>query len=148
MGLSESFQLSLLKLHQAVYERTDGRLGHRLLGVPTLLLRSTGARSGQTRVNALVYVKDGEDFVVVASKGGAPSPPGWLFNVRAQPAVELQLGRRRIGGVARVLERGEEGYDRLWRLVNENNNGRYDAYQAKTQRPIALVTVTPTTPAG
>jgi len=81
--------------------------------------------------------------VLVASKGGSDTPPGWLFNVRAQPAVEIQIGRQRTPAVARVLERGEPDYDRLWRLVNDGNHDRYDAYQAKTQRPIALVVATP-----
>jgi F420H(2)-dependent quinone reductase len=143
MALPNSLGMSLLKAHQAVYERTHGWLGHGLIGVPTLLLRSTGARSGTQRTNALVYAKDGDDYVLVASKGGSDHPPGWLFNVHAYPEVEVQLARERMPGVARVLERGEEGYDRLWRLVNEGNHDRYDAYQAKTQRPIALVIVTP-----
>lgn len=143
MALPDSLGMWLLKAHQAVYERTHGWLGHRLIGVPTLLLRSTGARSGALRTNALVYAKDGDDYVLVASKGGSDHPPGWLFNVRAHPEVEVQVARRRMPGVARVLERGEEGYERLWRLVNEGNHDRYDAYQAKTERPIALVIVTP-----
>jgi deazaflavin-dependent oxidoreductase (nitroreductase family) len=138
-----SIERGFLQLHQALYEATDGRLGHRLIGVPSLLLRGTGARTGETRCNALVYAEDGGDFVVVASNGGADRPPGWLFNVRAQPAVEVQVGRKRVAGTARVLEPGEERYERLWRLVNEANHRRYDAYQAKTKRPIALVVITP-----
>ena len=118
-----------------------------MIGVPTLLLRSTGRRSGARRCNALVYAADGSDYVLVASNGGSDQAPGWLINVRAQPAVEVQVGRRRIPGRARVLERGDPDYDRLWRLVNDNNHGRYDAYQAGTQRPIPLVIVSaPETP--
>ncbi len=143
MSVAESLQVNLLKLHQAVFERTDGRLGHRLLGVPSLLLRTTGARSATLRTSALVYAKDGADFVVVASNGGAERPPAWLFNVRAQPAVEIQVGRRRSTALARILEPGDERYERLWRLVNEGNRGRYDAYQKKTKRAIALVVLTP-----
>jgi F420H(2)-dependent quinone reductase len=143
MAVADSLQLQVLKLHQAVYEATDGRLGHRLLGVPTLLLRTTGARTGTVRSNALVYAKDGEDFVVVASKGGSDSPPGWFFNVGSKPDVEVQVGRGRIAAVARILEPGMDGYERLWRQVNDENKGRYEGYQAKTTRPIALVIVTP-----
>ena len=141
MGLSDTIQGSVLKLHQLIYERSDGRVGHRMILVPTLLLRSTGRRSGAERCNALVYAKDGADYVLVASNGGSDQPPGWLFNVRAKPEVQLQVGRSRSPGSARVLERGDEDYDRLWRLVNENNHGRYDAYQAQTARPIPLVVV-------
>jgi deazaflavin-dependent oxidoreductase (nitroreductase family) len=134
---------SILKLHEALYERSDGRVGHRMLGVPTLLLRSTGRRSGAARCNALVYARDGASYVLVASNGGSDKSPGWLFNVRAEPAVAIQVGRERTPASARVLGPEDEDYGRLWRLVNENNKGRYDAYQRQTARPIPLVVVTP-----
>ncbi len=133
----------ILKVHQAVYEGTGGLVGHRILMVPTLLLRTTGRRSGATRTNALVYAKDGADYVVVASNGGQDSAPGWLYNVQAKPDVDVQVGRKRSAGVARVLAPGEGDYDRLWRLVNDNNHGRYDAYQSQTERPIPLVVLSP-----
>jgi F420H(2)-dependent quinone reductase len=136
-------QGQFLKLHQLLYERSDGRVGHRMIGVPTLLLRSTGRRSGAQRCNALVYAPDGADYVLVASNGGSDRAPGWLFNVRDRPAVEVQVARRRNPGTARVVERGDGDYERLWRLVNDNNHGRYDAYQAGTARAIALVVVSP-----
>jgi len=143
VSLTDTIQGPLLKLHQRIYERSGGRVGHRMIGVPTLLLRSTGRRSGARRCNALVYAMDGKDYVLVASNGGADRSPGWLFNVRAQPEVDVQVARRTTPGTARVLEPGEEDYDRLWRLVNDNNHGRYDAYQAGTARPIPLVVVSP-----
>ena len=89
-----------------------------MIGVPTLLLRSTGRRSGAQRCNALVYAKDGTDYVLVASNGGADRSPGWFFNVRDQPEVEVQVARKKSPGTARVLESGDEDYDRLWRLVD------------------------------
>lgn len=135
--------LWLLHLHQAVYDLSDGRVGHHLLGVPCLLLRTTGRRTGRSRTSALVYARDGEDYVVVASLGGSDDPPAWLHNVRAEPHVGVQVGRRRFPATATVVERGEADYARLWRLVNEVNRGRYDSYQAKTSRPIPLVRLTP-----
>ena len=144
MSVADNLQSAALKLHQALYERSDGRIGHHMIGVPTLLLRSTGRRSGAQRTNALVYAQSGADYVVVASNGGDDRPPGWLFNVRAEPEVEIQIGRHKMPAAARVLERGDEDYDRLWELVNANNHDRYDAYQAKTERPISLVAVRPT----
>src|SRR5206468_2566648 len=80
----------------------------------------------------LVYAKDGDSFIVVASNGGADRPPGWLYNVTAQPAVEVQLGRRRLDAAAEVVGPDDARYAALWKLANERNHGRYDQYQAKT----------------
>ena len=138
-----SFARQFLHLHQAVYERTDGRLGHRLIGVPSLILRTTGRRSGQIRTAVLTYGSDAGSYVVVASNGGADQPPAWLHNVEANPAVGIQIGRRRAAATARIVNAGDADYPRLWRLVNTVNHGRYDAYQKLTTRPIALVVLTP-----
>ena len=132
-----------LKLHAELYKRTDGRVGHRMVGVATLLLRSTGRRSGAVRTNALVYARDDADYLLVASKGGADSPPAWLHNVRAKPEVEIQIGRERQPGVARVVEASDPDYQRLWKLVNDNNKDRFAGYQQNTSRPIPVVAVTP-----
>ena len=69
---------------------------------------------------------------------------GWLHNVQAQPKVEVQLGRTTQPATASVVERGDADYERLWRLVNENNGNRYDAYQRRTDRPIPIVVLDPT----
>jgi F420H(2)-dependent quinone reductase len=135
--------LWLLHVHQAVYDLSGGRVGHRLLGVPCLLLRTTGRRTGRTRTSALVYARDGEDYVVVASLGGSDRPPAWLHNVRCEPNVGVQVGRRRFPATATVVERGDDDHPRLWRAVNEVNRGRYDRYQGKTVRPIPLVRLSP-----
>jgi deazaflavin-dependent oxidoreductase (nitroreductase family) len=135
---------ALLRLHQQLYVRSDGRLGHGMIGVGTLLLRTTGRRSGLTRTNALVYARDGEDYLVVASNGGADRPPAWLHNLSAEPEVEIQVARERHAGTARVIERSDPDYDRSWRIVNENNRDRYSAYQRQTARPIPVIAITPT----
>jgi F420H(2)-dependent quinone reductase len=134
----------VLRLHEELYKRTDGRLGHRMIGVPTLLLRTTGRRSGATRTNGLVYARDGDAYLVVASKGGADSPPAWLHNVRAHPDVEIQIGRERRQATARVIEPPDPAYERLWQVVNANNHDRFSAYQQKTSRPIPVIAITPT----
>jgi F420H(2)-dependent quinone reductase len=131
-----------LRVHESLYKATDGRIGHRMIGVPTLLLRTTGRRSGLTRTNGLVYARDGEDYVVVASKGGADEHPAWLHNLKANPEVEIQIGRERRRATCRVLDPSDPDYDRLWTIVNENNGDRYTAYQEKTDRPIPLVVIT------
>ena len=94
----------VLGVHEKVYKATDGRIGHKVLGVPCLLLRTEGRKSGVTRTNGLVYAADGDDYVVVASKGGDPKPPAWLLNLKANPEVEIQVGRDRQQGRARVVE--------------------------------------------
>jgi deazaflavin-dependent oxidoreductase (nitroreductase family) len=134
---------TMLRAHAAVYEGTDGRIGHRLLGVPTLMLRSTGRKSGVTRTNSLVYAPDGDRWVVVPSNGGAARAPAWLHNVRAQPKVEVQVGRRRLPATAAEITPGDPDFERLWKTVNDNNKGRYDVYQSKTSRVIPLVVLTP-----
>ncbi len=133
----------VLRIHEALYKRTDGLLGHRMIGVPTLLLRTIGRRSGARRTNALVYARDRDDYLVVASNGGADRPPAWLHNLRAQPDVEIQIGRERRRATARVVEPSDPGYERLWKLVNDNNHDRYTAYQKKTTRPIPVIAITP-----
>ena len=135
--------VNLLTLHQRIYEGTDGRLGHRTIGVPCLLLRTTGRHTGRTRTSALVYARDGSNYVLVASNGGSDRPPGWLYNVEALPEVGIQVGRARSRATARVLRPDDPDYARLWKLVNDRNHGRYNTYQSKTRRPIPLVAVSP-----
>jgi F420H(2)-dependent quinone reductase len=132
-----------LRLHEHLYKGTDGRIGHRMIGVPTLLLRTTGRRSGTTRTNALVYARDGADYLVVASNGGADQAPAWLHNLRANPDVEIQLGRERRKGTSRVIGTSDPGYERLWKIVDENNRDRYSAYQKKTSRSIPVIVIRP-----
>jgi deazaflavin-dependent oxidoreductase (nitroreductase family) len=134
----------ILRIHEQLYKRTDGRVGHRMIGVPTLLLRTTGRRSGATRTNGLVYARDSDDYLVVASNGGADSPPAWLHNLRANPDVGIQIARERRTGTAKVVEPTDPDYDRLWGVVNKNNRDRYTAYQKQTSRPIPVIVVTPT----
>ena len=134
----------VLRLHEQLYKRTDGRVGHRMIGVPTLLLRTTGRRSGATRTNGLLYARDGEDYLVVASNGGADRPPAWLHNIRAKPGVEIQIARERRNATAMVVEPSDPDYDRLWKIVNEKNHDRYNAYQKQTARPIPVIVLKPT----
>jgi deazaflavin-dependent oxidoreductase (nitroreductase family) len=102
-------------------------------------LVSTGRNTGRRRESVLVYADDGDDRVVVASNGGDDRAPGWLFNVRADPSVEVQVGTERYPATARIVDTADPDYARLWQLVNRINGNRYDAYQAKTTRPIPLV---------
>lgn len=137
--------VQVLKTHQLIYEQTDGRLGHRLLVVPTLLLRTTGRKTGKERVSALTYGRDGDDYLITASNGGSSKPPAWLLNVTARPQCEIQIGRERMRATARPVLPDDEDYTRLWDIVNKVNHNQYRAYQRKTDREIAVVVLTPVT---
>jgi F420H(2)-dependent quinone reductase len=148
MGIGDAFERVGLRVHQALYEGTGGRLGHRAILVPTLLLTTTGRRSGRDRTVALAYARDGDDLVVVASNHGEDTDPAWLHNIRSDPAVGIQVGRDRGRGRARIVASGDPDHERLWALVNANNHGRYAGYQSRTSRPIPLVALTPESPAA
>src|SRR5881394_3472338 len=132
--LVERFVGPMLTVHQWLYEVSDGRIGATLGGRSMLLLRTVGRRSGQPRTAALLYVRDGDAYVVIASKGGAPKHPGWFHNLAAQPDVEIQVGRERIPVRARVAAGAERS--RLWARADEVNQGQYAAYQSRTSREI------------
>lgn len=135
----------VLRAHQWVYEKSGGLVGHRLLfGNPTLLLRTVGRRTGRRRTSALTYARDGNDYLVTASNGGSPRPPGWLANLRAEPKCEIQVGRRTIPVAAQATLPDDPEYARRWGIVDRVNQGRYSEYQKKTTRPIAVVVLTPT----
>lgn len=144
MKLSTQAFLTTLKVHQQIYERSGGLLGHRLLLMPTLLLRTTGRRSGLTRTNALVYGRDGADYLVCGSNGGHHLPPAWALNMEADPDVEIQVGVRRMRARATTLRPGDPDYDRLFAICNQANRGQFAAYQKKTARPLPVFVITPT----
>ena len=130
-----------LNIHQWLYDTTDGRIGRSLAGRPMLLLRHVGAKTGTKRTSALLYVPDGDNYAVIASKGGDPKHPGWYHNLVANPDVEIQVGRKTIPVHARVAE-GEER-ERLWKRANEINKGGYDQYQSRTTRKIPVIVLDP-----
>ena len=146
MSRPVSLERAYLRIHAALYIRSGGRLGHRLAGVPSLILWTTGRRTGATRPAVLIYARDGDAYDLVASNHGYDHPPAWLLNIRADPAVVVQVGRRRAPAMARVVDADDPDYLRLWTLVNDTNHQRYARYQLRTPRPIPVVVVTPTEP--
>jgi deazaflavin-dependent oxidoreductase (nitroreductase family) len=143
VNLSTRAFVTVLKVHQGIYERSHGLVGHRLLMMPTLLLRTTGRKSGLTRTNALVYGRDGADYLVCGSNGGHDLPPAWALNMEANPEVEIQIGVRKKKAVARTLRPGDQDYDRLFAICNKANRGQYAVYQKKTDRPLPVFVITP-----
>jgi deazaflavin-dependent oxidoreductase (nitroreductase family) len=132
--------LRALALHQFVYERTGGRIGKRLGQTQMLMLRTTGRKTGRQRTVALLYHRDGNDYVVVGSKGGSDTAPAWLLNLQSAPVVEVQIGTERFAANARVASASERR--RLWPEMTRNWP-QYDRYQDQTKRSIPLVILGP-----
>jgi deazaflavin-dependent oxidoreductase (nitroreductase family) len=131
----------LTGVHTTIYRLTGGLIGHRVPGAPPmLLLDHTGARSETRRTTPLVYVDDGRDVVIVASKGGHPKHPGWYHNLMAHPDTTIQVGRERRGVHARVATAAER--ERLWPRAVATYSG-YSGYQERTDREIPLVILEP-----
>lgn len=124
--------------HTRKYVESGGREGHDWNGVPTLVLTTTGRRSGQPRRNALIYGRDGDAYVLVASFGGAPKHPLWYENLLADPGVHVQVGAETFAATARTAS-GEERA-RLWPVMAAIWPD-YDKYQARTEREIPLILV-------
>ena len=131
---------SVLRVHDVVYRKTNGWIGHRaLMGLPSLLLHTVGAKTGKARSTALTYARDGDDYLIVASKGGDPRAPGWYHNLKANPEVEINVGPKRFPVTARPVLPDDHDYARLWQIVNDNNSNRYRGYQKMTSRPIPVI---------
>jgi F420H(2)-dependent quinone reductase len=141
--IEESLLPTVLRVHDAVYQKTNGWIGHRTLGIPSLLLHTVGAKTGVARTASLTYARDGGNYLIVASKGGDPKAPGWYHNLKAKPNVEINVGPKRFGVTAKPVLPDDPDYARLWQIVNKNNSNRYEAYQKKTTRPIPVVVLTP-----
>jgi deazaflavin-dependent oxidoreductase (nitroreductase family) len=118
------------------FRANRGKVGGQFEGAPLLLLHSTGAKSGQPRVSPLLYRQEGDVLVIFASKGGAPTNPDWLYNLRAQPEVTVEVGTDTKKVVAREAQ-GEER-DRIWEAHKKAYPG-FAEYEANTDRVIPVV---------
>ena len=127
--------------HTAIYRASGGRIGHHLPGfAPTLLLDHVGAKSGTRRTAPLVYGVDGENLVLVASKGGYPKNPAWYYNLLANPDTSVQVGTEHRHVHARTATAQER--ERLWPLM-VGVYGGYEGYRRRTDREIPLVVLEP-----
>ncbi len=127
-------------VHRGLYRLTGGKVGGQMKKLPVLLLTTTGRKSGEPRTQPLLYTRSGDDYVVIASKGGAPRHPLWYLNLRANPRAEVTVGRETRTVRARDAE-GEER-ERLWRALADQNPG-YDGYAKKTSRQIPVIVLEP-----
>jgi deazaflavin-dependent oxidoreductase (nitroreductase family) len=122
------------------YLATGGTEGHESNGVHTLVLATTGRRTGEPRRTCLIYGTSGDEFVVVASNGGANDDPHWFKNLQADPSAGVQVAARRFTARSRVASDTER--DSLWPVM-ARTFPLYDKYALKTDRQIPIVVLTP-----
>ena len=139
----EQAVLRMLPIHDAIYQKTGGWIGHRVPGMPpSLLLHTVGAKTGQPRTNTLSYARDGDSYLIVASNAGSDRYPAWYHNLRKHPECEINIGPKRFAVTARRITPEDADYPRLWQLANKNNANRYNGYQRQTSRPIPIFALT------
>jgi F420H(2)-dependent quinone reductase len=139
----EQAVLRMLPIHDAIYQKTGGWIGHRVPGMPpSLLLHTVGAKTGQPRTSTLSYARDGDSYLIVASNAGSDRYPAWYHNLRKHPECEINIGPKRFAVTARRVTPEDADYPRLWQLANKNNANRYNGYQRQTSRPIPIFALT------
>ena len=139
----EQAVLRMLPIHDAIYQKTGGWIGHRVPGMPpSLLLHTVGAKTGQPRTSTPSYARDGDSYLIVASNAGSDPYPAWYHNLRKHPECEINIGPKRFAVTARRITPEDADYPRLWQLANKNNANRYNGYQRQTSRPIPIFALT------
>jgi F420H(2)-dependent quinone reductase len=128
------------KLNVPLYRASGGRIGGRLNRAPILLLTTTGRKSGEPRTAPVLYLRQGENLVVIGSNAGNAKTPAWSLNLQANADAEVEIGRKKRRVHARVAE-GEER-ERLWRAMNDQYAG-FDDYAERTGRDIKLFVLQP-----
>lgn len=134
--MAESSSRPWFQEHMDRYLATDGEDGHDWRGVHTLLLTTHGRRSGKPRTLPLIYGRDGDRLLIVASMGGAPRHPSWYLNLVADPDVEVQVKGERFRATAHRA--GPDERERLWKTMTDVWPD-YDTYQTRTSRQIPVV---------
>jgi deazaflavin-dependent oxidoreductase (nitroreductase family) len=131
---------ALGKLNVVAYRLSGGRIGGSMQKLPLLLLEHVGRRSGQRRTTPLLYLQDGEDLVIVASRGGSDAMPAWWLNLQAEPRVTIEILGARREVIARQANPAERA--RLWpELVR--GYSYYESYQERTSRQIPVGILSP-----
>ena len=131
---------ALSEVHLAAYRLSRGRVLGSVVGMPVLLLTTTGRRSGKARTTPLTFFRDGTDLVVIASNGGADRPPDWSLNLQQTPHAVVEIGTDKLAVTARAAS--EQERERLWVVVTAAYAG-YARYQERTTRRIPVVLLTP-----
>jgi F420H(2)-dependent quinone reductase len=137
-GVGKSLQRLFMKGHVSLYRLTGGKVGG---GEHMLILTTIGRKSGVERDTPLFFFQDGDQFIIIASAGGAPKHPVWWLNLKSSAQAKIQVGSRVIPVTAKEAE-GEDR-TRLWSIIAENYKN-FVAYQKRTDREIPVVILTPT----
>jgi len=121
------------------FRSNEGRVGGYFAGKTLLLLHTKGAKSQQERINPVAYIKDGSRFVVIASKGGAPTNPDWYYNILANPQVTVEVGTEQFQAHAAIAEEPERThlYDQMVEIMPG-----FDEYRRRTRRLIPVIVLT------
>jgi F420H(2)-dependent quinone reductase len=128
------------KLHVAAYRATEGKIGGRLMNSPVLLLLTTGRKSGKERTTPLLFLRDGVNYIMVASNGGTAGDPAWWLNLQRDPEAIVEVGGSRLR--VRAEEVKGEQKRRLWRRLVEMYP-LYESYQRRTDREIPVISLRP-----
>jgi deazaflavin-dependent oxidoreductase (nitroreductase family) len=137
--------MSMVDFNQQViteFRENDGKVGGMFDGKAMILVHHVGAKSGEARIAPLVYLPDGDRFVVFASKGGAPENPGWYHNLKANPETEVEVGGRSVAVTAEEVTGDER--ERLY-TAQVAVEPQFGDYQEKTERRISVIVLSPRT---
>jgi deazaflavin-dependent oxidoreductase (nitroreductase family) len=130
----------MTKANIAIYRRSGGRFGGKVKGAPVLLLDHVGRKSGQRRTTPVLYLTNGDDLVIVASRGGSDAMPAWWLNLKDNPTTTVQVGRERRSVVAREATAAERA--ELWPRLTDMFSD-YAVYQTRTSRQLPVIILSP-----
>ncbi len=140
LSRSRIVNMQLMKLHIHLYELTKGKIGSSIMGTPMLLLYTKGRKSGEPRKTPLLYMCDGDRFVIIASAGGSPKHPAWYLNLKAHETSRIRAGGKLL--TVKSYDASGDERTRLWSQIIEVYSG-YSDYQKRTDREIPVVVLEP-----
>lgn len=128
-------------LHVALYRKSGGKIANRIAHLPILLITTVGRRSGKPYTNPVVYIKDGQDYLVSATAGGAKTDPGWYLNLKTKPHVKIEVGDTTVNVRATIAD-GEERTQLYEKFKAASSN--FVKYEQRTSRVLPVIRLTPT----
>jgi len=139
--IGKALARGFLGVYRTVFQLTGGKVGGSMMGMPVLLLTTTGRKTGKVRTWPVAYFRDAGNFVVAGSNNGAPRDPAWCFNLRSNPIAKVQVGAEEM--TVRAEQVSGEERRRLWNMVVAQAP-RFGGYEQKTTREIPIMVLRPT----